>query len=324
MFGMTNDITIGGFKPFKCSACTWKRSKSNYCDSATIIVPAISMLKSKDSNTYSRVQTGSQFKIGMPVTISCGYDGKNKIRFKGFIKKISLQSPLLIECEGYSYQLQLKRSSHNYTNISLRKILEDVVTGTDIKLSNSIPDVPVKETEFKNCTGIEILEYIKTKMLQTVYFEFDTLYVGLRYTEGFGKVVNHRLNWNTVDDKGLVFDVRPPAQVNYVLQQRKQTGEKHHVRTLQAGDEKIVKMFGIDATSEHAKKIRDDLQKYNDNKAFSGKLVGFLEPMVTLNDISSISDSKYQDKAGRYVIEAIEGSFNNSGGRQNMEIGIKV
>src|SRR5882762_1162378 len=103
MFRMTCDIYIGKFKPVKPNAVKWARSVDNYSDSATIKLPAISMLK-REGDFYERVQTGLQFKEGMPVTINAGYNGRNDTRYRGFIRRINFTVPLELECEGYSYQ----------------------------------------------------------------------------------------------------------------------------------------------------------------------------------------------------------------------------
>jgi hypothetical protein len=283
------------------------------------------MLKSNSTNAYSKIQTQSVFKLGMPVTIEAGYDGKNTLRFKGFITKISLSSPLVIECEGYSYQLQKKMINKQFVGSNLKSILQYLVQGTDIVLSNAIPNVPLHEVTFKNITAIQALEWIKTNMAMTIYFNFNELYAGLRYTAGTGKVINHRLNWNVANDKDLAFEVTPATKVNYQFVQRTKTGERKHANKMVGTDGvKHIRLKAIDVTSEFARRSLADKQRYEDNKALRGKLTTFLHPYNNLNDVSNISDGMYAEKKGRYIIESIEGSFGSSGGRETIGLDVQL
>src|SRR5205085_9261865 len=183
MFLMTCDIKIGNFKPFKPNSIKWIRKIDNYSDSATIKVPAICRVK-KSGDVYENIQTGLQIKEGMKVEITAGYDDNNKTRFKGFVRRVNFSIPLEIECEGYSYQLRMiKDFSKSYKVTTVLNILKDLVKGTDIKLSNKIPDVPLHKIVFKNVTGTDVLDYLKKQCLLTCYFNYDELYVGLQQTE---------------------------------------------------------------------------------------------------------------------------------------------
>jgi len=51
--------------------------------------------------------------------------------------------PVRIECEGYVHQLQKVFLNKSYSTTTIRQILTDLTTGTDIVLSKEIPDVPI-------------------------------------------------------------------------------------------------------------------------------------------------------------------------------------
>jgi hypothetical protein len=327
MFVMTNDIIISQYAPFKCTGASWNINMDNYADSGKITMPALCKLK-KQGDQYDNkvVQTAQQFTEGMPVQINCGYNGNNVTRFKGFIKRINFTTPLEVECEGYSYQLR-KASPINktYANSSLKKILQDLIEGTDIKLSDKIPDVPVSKIVFQNYNRTQVLDWLKEKMLMTVYFSFDVLYVGLRYTGAYGETINHRLNWNVIKDNDLLFNAdKEFATVNIRIDIRKQTGEKKKYRALKPGNEKILHATGIDADAAILNDIRNDHQQQLNYKGYTGKVTSFLEPVCTVNDVSAISDGKYAERSGNHVIEAVEGEFSQRGGRQKILIGISI
>ncbi|GGH78133.1 hypothetical protein GCM10011379_45550 [Filimonas zeae] len=328
MFLMTNNITIGDFKPFKCTSVSWNRSIDNYADSAKITMPGVGRLKKGGDQYGLPVSSGMLFKKGMPVEIACGYNGNNSVRFKGFVKKINYSIPLEIECEGYSYQLQADKKTlkKNYEHTTVRKILEDVVAGTGVKLSAQIPHIPVIKAPMAGLSGVKVLEWLKENMLLTAYFNFDELYVGLRYVDvKRSQEVVHRLGWNVIKDKELDFDEsKSDTKVNITLEVRKSTGVKKKVEAPAEGGKKSFVVVGVDPESDFLKKLHKDIQTKEYHKGYSGKLTCFLDPVCDLNMVSVIRDARYIERAGKYVIESVEGSFSSSGGRQKVGVGVKL
>ncbi len=321
MFLMTADIKIGPFKAFQPNAAEWHRSIDNYSDTATVKVPAISKLKC-EGDTYEYVQTGLQFKEGMKAEVLCGYDGKNITRFKGFVRRVNYSIPLEIECEGYSYQLRTKHGyTKSYAVTNARAVLKDLVTGTDIKLSESIPDIPLKNIFFKNVKGTDVLDYLKEKCLLTIYFNYDTLYCGLRMTE-VKATVKHRLNWNVIKDNELKFDAdRELATVNIQVEKKIEDGTKKKAKYgVKDGSIKILKVRHI--TDEALlKKIAQEEREKLLHTGYEGTITAFLFPYVEPGMASHIDDVRYTDRTATYFIEKVDGSFSTGGGRQKIGIG---
>jgi hypothetical protein len=316
---MTSDIYIGSFKPVKPNAIKWSRSVENYCDTATIKLPTVSMLK-REGDVYDRVQTGLQFSEGMPVEVRAGY-GVNHLRFKGFIRRINYSTPLEVECEGYSYQLRKKLDfSKSYKNTTVRKILEDLVEGTDIKLSDAIPEIPLDKATFQNCTGIQVIEWFQSKCLLTVYFNLDTLYVGALQLEPKTSV-KLRLGWNTVKDSSLKFNDRKEfAEVRMEVGGRKKDGTKgKSYEGKSDGQVKRLKTAIGDPATQ--KRLAEQARRDFVNMGYEGSITAFLLPVVEPGMAVIIDDTKYPDRKGRYFVSGVEGEFSSSGGRQKIKIG---
>lgn len=321
MFLMTADIKIGSFKAFSPNAVSWTRSIDSYTDHALIKVPAIARLK-REGDNYENVQTGLQFKEGMTVEVLCGYDGKNITRFKGFLKRVNYSIPLEIECEGYSYQLRKKEGyTASYGSTSVKAILGDLVAGTDIVLSDAIPDIPLKNIYFKNVKGTDVLEYLKDKCLLTIYFNYNVLYAGLKMTE-VKSTVKHRLNWNTIKDNELKFDSgRELATVNIQVEKRDKAGHKIKAKDgVKDGSVKILKVRHINDEALLKKIAEEERQKLL-HKGYEGSITGFLVPYVEPGMATQIDDVRYPERTGKYFIEKVDGSFSTSGGRQKIGIG---
>lgn len=321
---MTAEIKIGSFKAFSPNAVSWARSIDSYTDHALIKVPAIARMK-REGDTYDYVQSGIQFKEGMQVEVLCGYDGNNVTRFKGFLKRVNFSIPLEIECEGYSYQLRKKEGyTASYGSTSVKAILGDLVAGTDIVLSDAIPDIPLKNIYFKNVKGTDVLEYLKDKCLLTIYFNFNVLYAGLKMTE-VKTTVKHRLNWNTMKDSELKFDSgRELATVNIQVEKRDKAGHKIKAKDgVKDGSVKVLKVRHINDEALLQKIAEEERQKLL-HKGYEGSITGFLYPYAEPGMATMIDDVRYPERTGKYFIEKVEGSFSSSGGRQKIGIGALI
>lgn len=331
MFRMTSFITVEGFKDIiKPTEIKWKRSIIDYSDTATIKLPAIAMLK-KEGGAYERVETGLKFDEGLQITIFCGYNGVNYMRFKGFIKQIKPNTPLEIECEGYSYQIKkIQAFNKSYrAGTKIRKILTDLVKAIPLK---EYEDIPVKLSEaihdgtiespvnFSGKSGIQVLDWFKEKMFMTVYFNAAELYVGLRYTN-FKETIKLRLGWNVVDDKDLKYNPKKKlTEVNVSLSAKQKDGSTKYADTKSKGKGgKQVKM-DVRVDSETLKKIHADQQQILLSRGYEGSLTAFLVPFADPAMAVQIEDPRYPARSGKYFIEAVEGEFTAKGGRQKIII----
>lgn len=323
MFQMTSTVTIEGIKNIiKPNAITWKRSVTDYSDTASIKLPAVAMLKTK-GDVYKRIETGLQFKEGLKITIACGYNGKNQLRFKGFIRQIKPNVPLEIECEGYSYQLR-KIQSFNKSykaGTKMRTVLEDLTKDTQIKLSKAIPDVTIESpVNFSGKSGIQVIDWFKEQMLMTAYFNFEELYVGLKYTD-LKRTIKLRLGWNVVDDNDLKFNPKKElTEVNISVSAKQKDGTTQYADPNSKGNgNKQVKM-NVRVDNNTLKKIQDDQKQKLLNRGYEGSLTAFLVPFAEPAMAIQIEDPKYPARSGKYFIEAVEGEFGSGGGRQKIKI----
>lgn len=323
MFQMTSTVTVKGIKnTIKPNAITWKRSVTDYSDTATIKLPAVAMLK-KEGDVYERIETGLQFKEGMEITIACGYGGTNPERFKGFIRQVKPNVPLEIECEGYSYELRKKLSfNKSYkAGTPMKTVLNDLIAGTSIKLSQAIPDVTIgSPVNFSGKTAIQVLDWFKEQMLMTVYFNFEELYVGLKYAN-FKKTIKLRLGWNVVEDSDLKFNPKKRSpEMNISLSVKHKDGSTQYADPNNKGGEgKQVKMK-VRVDDDSMKKLQEDQQKKHLNSGYEGSLTTFLIPFAEPAMAVEIDDPKYPARTGKYFIEGVEGEYGSGGGRQKIKI----
>jgi hypothetical protein len=181
IFNTTNGVKTT-FKNIKPNAAKWNVSVSNFTDTCTISLPLAPYVSNNIENKTifsGRAETGNTiFHEGDFVDVSLGYDYDNKNVFKGFIKRINYALPLVLECEGYSYQLKDIIFNKSYKQAAIKQVLNDLIKGTDIKLSTCIPDVTLKNLTFKNIPALNVLEWFQKECLCAVNFDRETLFVG--------------------------------------------------------------------------------------------------------------------------------------------------
>ncbi|EKT3967123.1 hypothetical protein [Flavobacterium psychrophilum] len=320
-FYLTSDITIGTHKKVKPAKVSWKTDINSFTDTCTIELPRITYLKTVKSTTEDKQQANERkeydIKENDKITIFLGYDGKNEKHFEGFVKRVNMSIPVKVECEGYSYLLYNIMFNKTYSNVTVKQLLTDLCTGTEIVLSSEIPLIPLKNVRFKNATGIQVLEWLKKECKLAVYFNFNELFVGTL----FGKTqatVKFKLGWNTVKDddfKQRIVD----KNVRIVINEKNDKGEVKKIKSdvHKYSDEKTVKVkAGIPA--DLLKQIANRLQTKSNYHGYEGNITAFLEPAVNKGMKCEIDGFKYPEKSGNFLVESITGEFGTGGGRQTI------
>jgi hypothetical protein len=320
-FTLKTIVTVGNYKPLSVHAVSWERSIDNYSDTARITVPAVARMKRADGN-YNRINTADQITPGMPVTILAGYDSHTPQRFKGFVAKVKYAIPLIIECEGYSWQLRNKTFTKSYGATSVKDILTDLVTGTDIKLSDDIPNIPLPAAVFKNVYGTQVLDWLKEKCLLTVYFIQDTLYAGGRSLQPFASV-KFRIGWNTAAEEQLSYLTQDElARVIINANSRKEDGSMVIPITDLKGDVKQLRTLVSDNAALAA--ISEQATRSKKFTGYKGTLTAFALPYAEPGMTAVITDNRYPERSGRYFIQEVKGELGPQGGRQRIQLGYYV
>jgi len=247
------------------------------------------------------------------------------LRFLGFISRINYTIPLELECEGYAYQLRkklgIKKSFRSGTK--LKDILVFLVSGTDIKLSDQIPDVTVDSPIiFPNSNGTQCLDLLKEKGGQTAYFNYDTLYVGLRETELKGNV-KFRMGWNVIKDNDLKFSTNKEfADVRMVIKSQNTDGTFREAIYDSKFTNTKIKRLKLRWPQWYLDKMAADEKKKLVNIGYEGMITTFLIPYAEPGMAAVIDDKRYPERKGTYFIDAVDGEFSASGGgRQKIKIG---
>jgi hypothetical protein len=322
---MTTDIAIGPYKGYRVQSMSWRNAIDEYMSVASLTIPAVSVLDGGQPDVASlrnKIPTQTLIKEGMSVSIRAGYNGNNQLQFEGFVAKIIYKAPMVVQCEGWGYRLRNVITHRLYTNTTVADVLTDLVKETGISLHNSIPHIPLHKADLRNYTGLQVLEWLKRNLLLTIYFEQSILYCGLRYGKPNGQKIDYRVGWNVASDADLIKTDIPLSILNIDIKTRNEEGEV--VTTSPAGNNnKVVRITGT-ADPLFIAALKEDLQTTERSKGMGGKLVVFLSKTCRVNDIANISNRRYPEMAGSYIIDAVDGTFDRTGARQVLTLGRRV
>ncbi|MBC9915015.1 hypothetical protein [Chitinophaga varians] len=323
-------------------------------------------------------KTGSFFKVGDAVEIWLGYDDENELEFEGFVSRIDFTTPCVIECEGYSWQLRNKVITQEFPALkklqeyrekdptyenppktTVKDVLNFIRQGTDIVLSDKIPNIPLVKMSFNGETGLEALEKLKREAFVTIYFNGPELYAGLkdlqpgkqavrnenrkwtgkrfeplkykeikdpvRYGIGLNLVSSEQLRYRKAIDAPL--KVRVIHFTNRNVAEEVTVGERGDIRTFYVPDVDPDKELKGPKGSKELKGLKEVALKRLKELSYDGydgKVTAFLQPFSAPGFAVSLRDRNYNDRDGVYVLDSTEVTFGTGGARRVCGIGDKI
>jgi hypothetical protein len=320
-FRLTSIANIGSYQFFGgLNDCVIKRSVKEIVDTAVIKIPAIGRVNTADTLNsglpQNSIATSKLFNEGDLVTIQLGYNNQNFQEFKGFVRRVDASIPVVIECEGYAWQLRRVRTVQTWKTVKLLDFLKVLTAGTDIKLSPFIPNMVLSNLKINHANSLKALEYVKEHVHLSVYFIFDTLYVGLE--EGLpGKVVKHRLGWNTVRDDKLKWRLAEDTKVQVRLVTGKGKNKKRTLYT--AGDTSgsmVTKNIANLSNEGDLQAVANDLLQQAKYTGFEGGVTCFLQPFAQMCDTDALTDKIYNERGGNYFLQGTDVHFGMNGAQR--------
>lgn len=298
-----------------------KRSVGSYVDTCMITLPTTAYLS---SNLQVTVQSVYAFHIGDKITVKLGYNGVLEKEFEGFVSKVGYSTPIEVECEGYSYLLKKKNINKSWKTTTLREVCEYITNGTAIKLSDSIPQLPLVNYKVHNATATQVLDNLIEQFKLVAYFNFNELYVGLEETNiSTAKKVSYGLGYNTADVNGLKYQRSDDVRIKVVAKTSTKDGGKE-LFTCGDSDGAVKEIIVKNANLNDVKKIADDYLARYKYTGFTGSLTGFLQPYAEPGYSCKLIDKRYEQRSGTYFVYGTEVTFGMSGARRVVELTKKL
>lgn len=321
---LSSEITIAGKKFTRVSEVEIESSTKTLEDTAKIVIPATARLV-RDGKYISAVETAKTFKVGDEVVIKLGYDYKLREEFRGFVKSIKPGMPTEIMCEDITYLLKKKPLKKAFRAITLKGLLEYMVHGTPIKLSANVPDITFTHFTLYDTTAAYALQKLKDEYGLLIYFRNynelhvsmanDNNYVTVKYEMG-ANVVDADLEWQEADD------IKVKIKAVYIDKKNKKV-IKYFPSKEAEGEEKTIFTYTIPKGADLEKLARNTLAKYR-YTGYKGSLTAFLIPNIDVGNTCKLHDPHFSERDGSYIVDKVTTTYNDSGARRKVELGIKV
>jgi hypothetical protein len=321
MFILEGKIEIGDFIFNAVNDIEITKSVEEMGDTAIIKLPTRFKVKQNGEQKF----TENAIKVGDPVTITLGYEGKySGVEFQGFVKKISPKVPLEIHCEDAIWLLRRKSITKTWSQTTMKEILQEVVKDTPVRLAKQIPDIELDKWLIRNANGAQVLESLKKDLLMSVLITDDgELYCGLEQLTNIGETVVYDLNYNLVDNS-LEFKSKEDRKIKikytYIDAKNKRQsievgdpdGEQREYHTSVISDMKKLEEMAM----AEIKKLKYD--------GFDGDVTGFLIPYATRGMKAKLIDSEHPNREGNYFIKKVVTTFGTGGARRKVTIGNRL
>jgi len=335
MLQLNSNITIGSFQFSGVHEVVISRSIHSAVDKAVITLPSIAKIFRDGKSSPDMVTTGNQFNEGDAVTIQLGYNGVLQTEFQGFVQRRDMNMPLAVTCEGYSWLLKRNTVNISEQNISVLDLLLAAVSGLDAGYNISV-------TCRINCVlsnvqvvgnGLDVINAIHQYTdgcLSCFFIAPGVLWCGpvyMAYGQGIDVFalgnVAYRLGYNVLKDNSL--KVRTTDDDPVTVQYRKRVGGGALVTGISnifSNAPRIYRhILNQVADSGTLLELANEKACRINYGGYEGSVEPFLQPAVLPGYQAYITDARYPEQDGTYLVEGVTTTFGTRGARRVVEIG---
>lgn len=321
MFILKATVKLGDYKFNAVHDVEITTSVEDLADTAIIRLPGKFKLRKDDALVY----TEEVIKPGDKVEITLAYEGKfEKMEFAGYVSRVKSGIPLEILCEDAIWLLRRKNVNKSFGKTTMKNILQELVSGTPLQLSEKIPQIEVEKYIIHNANAAQVLQKLKEDFAMTAFIDSEgKLYCGLQQATNVGEVTQYDLNYNLVSND-LEFmtenDKKLKIRYTYIDKKNKKKsieagdpdGELRTFHTSTVNDEKTLRSMA----EAELKKLKYD--------GFEGSVTSFLLPYATRGMAAQITDKEHPNRDGKYFIKKVVTTFGTDGARRKVTIGNKL
>lgn len=262
------------------------------------------------------------FKVGDKMKIEAGYYYRDDVdletEFVGYIREIESDYPLVIHCDDETYPLRQNNYVKSYKDATLKDILSDIIPGY---ISFSCPDVRVGKYQIDNASAFAVLQDLMKNYGLYSRLQDGKMKVGLAYEFGDNTSEHTYTIGKDVKKNELKYKRKEDFKVRYKAIATNPNGTK---TTVEVGNkekdasERTLNFAGPLSENELRQRALAVMAKtvYD---GYTGSITGFGTPRTHAGDALNIKDKFEPEREGKYMIEKVDVTYNESGGysRQN-------
>lgn len=302
---------------FKLESVRIESSWQLLTDKATITLPRKILKK-----PYDRKEVRNMIRRGDKIIVALGYNGINLKQFEGYITEVSADIPIKLKCEDEMWKLKQIPVNYSNRNVTLDKLLKDLLPGYDIDANEG---EQLGSVRFSETTVSQVLEKLQQEKSIYSYFKDGKLVSGKIYADDTAvpshifklerNAVSNNLQYRRGDDIKVLIIARAIIK-----------GQKTEFKIGEEGGD----VYKLNYTG-HEVIALDDLKRkaqtdYDTKKAdgFDGSFTAFGIPSVHHGEKVDLESRLYTDRNGVYYIEGVNKTFSKEGYRQEIKLGGRV
>jgi hypothetical protein len=274
-------------------------------------------LKYADLNIYAG--ENPMIMRGDKVEIKCGYLPNLDLVFTGYVSRVDGQIPVTIKCEDEMFILKQKICPNFSANTTLKNLLKTIGIDKFIKYESINADLG--DVRITNASYAFVLQTLYSEFGLFSYIRDGILQVGLA-TYARGKesaiiferqIISNELTYLRADDVSV--------KVKGVLIKKDNTKITKEYGDM---DGSLITRFVYNGTEAELDRVCNEALTAQRFTGYHGSFETFLEPMILQGDRVKIVSYKQPERNGVYLVRAVTRSFGVSGGRQKIELDVKL
>ena len=304
------------FKLLMLLECEIEKNVENLADVAVITLPEAVLnqaLKVKD-----KIGRGSE------VLIKAGYNGDLKTEFIGFVRDITTDGSLKIQCEDALFLFRKGIKDKMLKPTSVKKIADYVCSeiGEGYKVVVE-GDLAYEKFVIHQATGYDVLMKLQEETKYNIYFntEKKELHIHPPFTEKGGYVI-YCMQKN-IEKSSLEYKKAIDRKFELTIEKTKKDGTVVTEKIGQSGGEtKTLKVGSLDAKSVKMRAEAEFKEFASDRYegSFDTWLIPYCEPTYS----AKIVDFDYSEQSAIYYVKATKVNISSSGGVRTITPGIKL
>ena len=304
---LTCDISTGDYQYKGIVNLEIKSSNELLTDTCMLAFPR--KVKWKDKKITELIKRGND------LSVSLGYDDNNDKVFTGIIREIKADIPVSIKAEDLMFKLKKNNIKTSFQKVSLKEILTEIIPK---EITWKTADINLGKFRINNATPAKVLAYLKNNYGIYSFFRNDILYSGLRYWSEYQKsyefsftkdIISDNLTYKTSEDIKYKVTAISIADDN---------GRTEITKGDEDGEQRTYHYYNIDK-KELERRAEQELEKLKYD-GYRGTFTTFGQPTVFHGDAVKLTDKRYPEREGTYIVKSVTRQFGIKGYRQIIEL----
>lgn len=326
MLKLVNNISISDFDFDFLSELEINSTWDSFTDTAILTFPKKLRYK-RDGQVLNNIVRGDDavFKRGDKGTFTIGYGSQAAKRFEGYISNISPRNPLVFDFQDSMYLLkQTTVSKYSKKNVTLSSLLTDIMP--EGVIFRTTVDFTIGKYRIKSATVSQVLDHLKKNYGIISYFRDNVLLTGLAYeAKDINQIQVHNIDMEqfVIDDSDLIYQRIDDQKIKIrAVSIYPDNTQKEVVVGDEDGGERTQYFYDVPESSLKTY-AEEQLDKFK-YEGFSGSFTTFVNPYIKHGDAVKIISTNVPDSKGVYLVKSVTTTSGMGGGRQTVEIDIKI